>query len=105
MRSVVGKLLVLPRIGEVEKGQRSAVGDLKEEVAIVQLVFAKDLVAFAPGRDHRPTHDVFVEFPRLLQIAADISDVMQSYGDRVRRVMLAAVGWCTVHSDYPRTSF
>src|SRR5258708_16861160 len=105
MRSIMRKLLVLPRIGEVEKRQRATVGDSKEQVAIIQLVFAEDLVAFAPRRHHRPTHDVFVEFSRLLQIATDIGRVMQSHGNRVRRLMLATVGWCTAHSDYPRTSF
>src|SRR5690606_3855310 len=70
------QLLVL-LVGELEEGQRAAVTQPEEAVAVGALL-AEQLVLLAPGGNQRQADDVFVEMPRGLQVLRRVGRVVQA---------------------------
>ena len=66
-------------IGEVEEGQRPAVADAVEGVAVGEPAAGElgELRLLDPGRDQRQAEDVLVELPCPFLVGADIGVVMQ----------------------------
>src|SRR6478609_7937568 len=63
-------------VGELEEGQRTAVGQAEEAMAVHALL-AEQFVLLAPGGDQRQADDVLVEVPGGFQILGGVGRVMQ----------------------------
>ena len=74
---------LIVRIGELEEGERAAIGEFEEHVAIGALL-AEQLVLFAIGRHQREAENVFVEGAGRLQILGHIGSVVQAIGQNFR---------------------
>src|SRR6478735_3338710 len=63
-------------VGKLEEGQRAAVGQAEEAMA-VHAFLAEQFVLLAPGGDQRQADDVLVEVPGGFQILGGVGRVMQ----------------------------
>ena len=74
--------ILVSRVGELKEGQRAAIGQAEEQMAVGSLL-AEQLVGLAPGRDQRQPDDVLVEW-RVASRSRDVRGVMQSGGQVLR---------------------
>src|SRR5690606_31576408 len=64
-------------IGELEEGQRPAIADAEEAMA-VGAVLSEQEIGFAPGRGQRQADDVLVEVARGLEVLRHVGRMMQT---------------------------
>jgi hypothetical protein len=74
------------RIGELEEGQRAAVAQAEEAMAVGALG-AEQFVDLTPGRDQGQPNHFLVEFACRLQVLGDVSGVVQPLRQFVRHVI------------------